>query len=619
MSNVVDRDLERAEVDANGQRRSSDWGDEKPPKPAGAARPSTSGSVSTMSSSGSSSSVEYNPNVHRLQSRNTEVDLERRRSSLSQALSRIETQRLQHSMTVGESVKSRPSKLPLPPMGAGKPYPPQLPDREDYVVEFDGPDDPLYPQNWSLTTKAWTGVMLAFTSICSTFDSAIFSASTGSVASVFGVSVEVATLSSSLYICGYATGPLIWAPLSELKGRRLPILIAMLGFGIFNIGVAVAKDLQTIMICRFFCGVFGSSPLAVVAAIFSDIFNNRTRGIAIACFSSTVFLGPLLAPFIGGFINMSYLGWRYTAYIPAFMGFAAFVMNLFFLKESYPPVVLVDKASELRRRTKNWGIHAKQEEIEVDLRDLVINNFSRPLRLLIKEPLILAVTVYLSFIYGLLYCFLTAYTLVFQGVHGMNAGVGGLPLFGMVAGLFIAAAYIILTSPAYNRKLEANGGVPVPEWRLPPVIVGGALFAAGLFWFGWTGFTDSIHWIVPTLSGLFTGFGLLMIFIQLFNYLIDTYLMFAASAIAANTFCRSLVAAGFPLFSRQMFNNLGIQWASTLLGCLAAILVPIPVGFYFFGKRLRMKSKFAPFFEPANESTAVEPDDAAEEGNVERP
>lgn len=153
MSNAVDRDLEMAEVDANAQRRSSDWGDEKPRQPAEAPRPSTSGSASTMSSSGSSSSVEYNPNVHRLQSRNTEVDLERRRSNLSQALSRIETQRLQHSMTVGESVKSRPSKLPLPPMGAGKPYPPQLPDREDYVVEFDGPDDPLYPQNWSLKTK----------------------------------------------------------------------------------------------------------------------------------------------------------------------------------------------------------------------------------------------------------------------------------------------------------------------------------------------------------------------------------------------------------------------------------------------------------------------------------
>ena len=56
------------------------------------------------------------------------------------------------------------------------------------------------------------------------------------------------------------------------------------------------------------------------------------------------------------------------------------------------------------------------------------------------------------------------------------------------------------------------------------VIVGGALFAAGLFWFGWSS-RPNVHWIVPTLSGLFTGFGLLAIFICLFNYLIDSYLM----------------------------------------------------------------------------------------------
>lgn len=343
---------------------------------------------------------------------------------------------------------------------------------------------------------------------------------------MFGVGVEVATLSSSLYILGYACGPLIWAPFSELQGRRLPILIGMLGFGIFNIAVAVAKDLQTLLICRFFCGVFGSCPLAVVAAIFSDIFDNRSRGIAIAMFSSMVFLGPLLAPFIGGFINMSYLGWRWTVYLPAIMGFAALILNFFFLKESYPPVILIYKAAELRRRTKNWGIHAKQEEIEIDLQELLVNNFSRPLRLLVHEPLILAVTLYLSFIYGLLYCFLTAYGLVYQGVYHMNAGVGGLPLFGMVVGLFIGGAYICLfASRAYNQKLQANAGVPVPEWRLPPVIVGGALFAAGIFWFGWTGFTADVPWIASTLSGLFTGFGLLIVFIQLFNYLIDTYLM----------------------------------------------------------------------------------------------
>ncbi|GKZ69770.1 hypothetical protein AnigIFM50267_004997 [Aspergillus niger] len=179
----------------------------------------------------------------------------------------------------------------------------------------------------------------------------------------------------------------------------------------------------------------------------------------------------------------------------------------------------------------------------------------------------------------------------------MSAGVSGLPMLSNVVGLLGATAYMIYVNKNYNTKLKANNNIPIPEWRLPPVIVGGVLFSAGLFWLGWTGFTRTIHWIVPTLSGLFTGAGLLMIFIQLFNYLIDTYLAYAASALAANTFCRSLVAAGFPLFSRQMFGNMGIQWAGTLLGCLAVALVPIPLAFLRYGKRLRLRSQFAPVLD----------------------
>jgi MFS transporter, DHA1 family, multidrug resistance protein len=410
----------------------------------------------------------------------------------------------------------------------------------------------------------------------------------------------------------------------------------MFGFSIFNLAVAVSKDLQTLLITRFFCGIFGSCPLAVVAPVYTDIFDNKQRGPAVTIFAATVFMGPMLGPFIGGFIVTSYLGWRWTAYISSIMGWLSLGLIVLFMHESYPPTVLVAKAAELRRRTKNWGIHAKQEEVEVDLRELVTKNFSRPIRLLFTEPVILLITIYMSFIYGLLYLFLTAYPLVFRGVHGMSAGVGGLPFFGMVAGLLIVATYIIWSAKGYNKKLAANGGVPVPEWRLPPVIIGGALFAVGLFWFGWTGYTRNIHWIVPTLSGLLTGFGLLAIFIQLFNYIIDSYLMLyvaphffcskfvltsfsAASALAGNTFLRSITAAGFPLFARQMFNGMGIQYAGTLLGCVAILLIPIPVCFYLYGKKLRERSKYSPTMgdkpplDEESETDEEEQDQAGEE------
>jgi DHA1 family multidrug resistance protein-like MFS transporter len=103
-----------------------------------------------------------------------------------------------------------------------------------------------------------------------------------------------------------------------------------------------------------------------------------------------------------------------------------------------------------------------------------------------------------------------------------------------------------------------------------------------------------VHWIVPVLSGLFTGFGIFSIFLSLLNYIVDAYLMFAASAIAGNTFMRSMFGGVFPLFATFMFEGMGIEWASTLLGCVAAILVPMPIFFYVYGKRIRARSKFAP-------------------------
>lgn len=487
------------------------------------ARTTTMSSIATTSTSSSDASEPAREGtMSRLPTqRDDTVDLERHAT----ALSRIETQRTQHSQTVGGSVRSRPSRKPLPAFGAGKPYPPPLPEREAYVVEFDGVDDPLHAQNWPLKKKLLTAAMLGFTTLTSAFGSSIFSAATGAIMTQFHVGSVVATLGTSFYVLGFATGPILWAPFSELKGRRLPLVIASFGFSIFNVAVATGKDLQTVLICRFFAGFFGACPLTCVAAVFSDMFDNRSRGMAITIFSVTVFTGPLLAPFIGGFIVMSDLGWRWTEYIVCIMGFTAFTLNLLFLTETYPPEILVLKAADLRRRTKNWGIHAKQEEVELDFRELLEKNFSRPLKMLFTERIVLLLSVYMAFIYGLLYLFLTAYPLVFQGVHRMNLGVGGLPFFGMIVGQLLAGTLIFIRQPAYQKKLAANNNVPIPEWRLPEVIAGGVCFAVGIFWFGWTGYKADIHWIVPTLSGILIGFGLLSIFLQSLNYLVDAYLM----------------------------------------------------------------------------------------------
>lgn len=191
------------------------------------------------------------------------------------ALSRVQTGRSQQNITVGASLRSRTrtreSKKPLPGFGGGKEYPPMLPERDEYVVEFDGPKDPLHAQNWPLKKKLPVAITLAFVTLTAAFGSSIFSAAIGSVVRQYGISTEVGILGVSLYVLGFATGPIVWAPASELYGRRYPLIISSFGFSIFNIAAATGKDIQTIFISRFFAGFFGACPLTVVGAVFADM------------------------------------------------------------------------------------------------------------------------------------------------------------------------------------------------------------------------------------------------------------------------------------------------------------------------------------------------------------
>ncbi|KAA8893399.1 major facilitator superfamily domain-containing protein [Sphaerosporella brunnea] len=500
--------------------------------------------------------------------------------------------------SVFSRITSRLTPEEWPEFGGGKAYPPPLPERDIYVVDFAGPNDAMHGQNWPLRKKLITAAVLGYTTFVCAWGSSIYSSATFAVSEHFGIPSEVALLGMSLFVLGFATGPLIWAPFSELKGRRIPLLIGIFGFSIFQIAVAVAKDVQTVLICRFFGGVFASCPIAVVGAVFADMFGVETRGTAVAVFSMMVFSGPLFGPIAGGFIVKSHLGWRWTEYITAIMGFFALGLNLLFLEETYPPVILIKKAEHLRRLTKNWGIHAKQEEIAIDLQTLLSKNFGRPIRLLFTEPIILLISIYTAFVYAILYLFLVSYPIVFAEVRGWSPGVDALPYIGMITGEILGGALVIAFQPWTNRRMMAAGHVR-PEDRLVPCIIGSIFFPIGLFWFSWAGADPSIHWIVPSLAGVPLGLGLITIFLQSLNYLIDAYLDFAASAIAANTVLRSAFAAGFPLFGAFLFEpkphgKLGVGWAGSLLGFIAIAMVPIPLFFFLKGEAIRKRSKWAP-------------------------
>ena len=199
-------------------------------------------------------------------------------------------------------------------------------------------------------------------------------------------------------------------------------------------------------------------------------------------------------------------------------------------------------------------------------------------------------TLYASLAYGIQYLTFYAIPYIFRHDRSWPNTTASLPFISMLLGITAASVSVsIFYSVWYQPRFVARGKI-CPEDRLPPVIVGSFLLPIGLFWLAWTTHT---HWAAQVIPIFFVGAGIMLIFAVGVVYIIDIYLPVSASAIAANTFIRSAVAAGLPLAAPSMYDTLGTAWATSLLGFLTLLLIPAPFLFYRYGEHLRSSSKFA--------------------------
>ncbi|GMF67626.1 unnamed protein product [Aspergillus oryzae] len=302
--------------------------------------------------------------------------------------------------------------------------------------------------------------------------------------------------------------------------------------------------------------------------------------------------GPVLGPIIGGFLGMN-AGWRWVmGFLGAFSGFVWIVASLL-TPETYAPVLLRRRAERLSKITgKVYRSKLDIDQGKVSLKQAFGTALSRPWILLFREPIVFLLSLYMAIVYGTLYMLFAAYPIVFQGVRGWNQGVGSLPFLGIMIGMLAAVAYSIIDNKRYVKTDEKHGGFAPPEARLPPCMVASLAIPIGLFWFAWTNY-PSIHWMACVAAGAPFGFGMVLVFLSILTYLIDTYTIFAASVLAANSVLRSIFGAVFPLFTTYMYSDLGIHWASTIPAFLALACVPFPFLFYIYGPKIRLRCKYA--------------------------
>ncbi|KAL4963706.1 major facilitator superfamily domain-containing protein [Aspergillus stella-maris] len=377
------------------------------------------------------------------------------------------------------------------------------------LVNFNGPNDPLNPQN----LPAWQNWLYAniidWLSLVVTFATSVFSAAAGATATEFHVSPQVTTLGTALFIAGFAAGTLLFGPLSELYGRKRPLMAGYFVFVILQIPVGVAQNVETLIICRFLGGV------------------------------------------------AAYLGWRWTAWITMIMAVTAGLIGLVFLPETYAPLLLQRKAAQLRLETRNWALHAKLDESPITFSSITTRYLSRPLLMLTHEPVLQLITTYMTFIYGFIYLLSEAYPISFIEERHYTLGIGALPFLSIGLGVILGSGYIFhFTNRTIRRTYIATGHVR-PEERLYPMIPGSIM--------------------PPGLA-----------------YLVDVYTLNANSAISANAFVRSTVAAGLTMFATPMYHRLGVRWASSLLGFFGVAFIPTPIIFYIYGERIRKTSRYSP-------------------------
>ncbi|KAJ5209477.1 hypothetical protein N7449_003856 [Penicillium cf. viridicatum] len=450
-------------------------------------------------------------------------------------------------------------------------------------------EDPENPMNWSFRRK-WSIIgMVSFITFLTPLASSMFAPGITQVLEDFGsTSNLLSTFVVSVYVLGFAFGPLIVAPVSEYSGRTWVYNVCNALFVIFNIASALAPNMASLVVFRFLDGFAGVAAITCGSGTIADIVPREKRGQARAIWSLGPLFGPIIGPVVGGFL-VEATDWRWVFWVLAIVGGAASVVFFFVVPETYAPILLERKAARLRKSTGNTAYISRLDS-GVPPKQLFLRSLIRPSKMLVLSPVVALMSSYIAVLYGFLYILFTTFTIVFDGQCGFSSSASGLSFLGSGVGMLVGLAYVgTLSDRKIRIKLE-HKETPVPEDRLPMylTIPGSLTIPAGLFIYGWS--TDKVvHWIVPEIGNATTGFGMIVILMCVQTYLVDAFFAHAASAVAACTVLRSLLGALLPLCGLQMYEKLGLGWGNSLLAFLALAMAPIPILFQTWGESLRTK------------------------------
>ncbi|KAG2058308.1 MFS general substrate transporter [Suillus hirtellus] len=457
--------------------------------------------------------------------------------------------------------------------------------------------DPRDPQNFSYARK-W-----AITLTC-----CVFSGITAAAASSYSISYESmmhdlnctqlqATVGLSLYVIGFGIVPLVSSSFSEETGRRPLYIVSSVLFMLAEVMNALAPNIQTVIVSRMLQGVFGSTGASLVGGCIADIWQPHERGLPMSLFAFSSLFSFGLGSVFGGLIAANpHLGWRWVQWVHAIISGIYVLDVILVMSETRSSIVLTRIAKDTRKMTGDPRYRSSAEINKPSMLSLIKTSLTRPLYLLLTEPIVQSFSIWLGFTWGVVYCLLESVSTEFQSVYNFSVSETGFLFYctctpyliscldsvGSTIGLMVN----IYQDTLYKKYFPTKG----QEARLYMACIAAIVLPISMFIYGWSA-SPHIHWIVPLIALTAFMSGVFVIFQVAFLYIADCYGPYASSAQAGQSLARNTMGMVFPLFTQQMFAGMTYKWGLTLWALLSLVMAPIPWVLVFFGSKIRSHSK----------------------------
>ncbi|KAH8657695.1 major facilitator superfamily domain-containing protein [Xylariales sp. PMI_506] len=468
-------------------------------------------------------------------------------------------------------------------------------DLSNFVVDWDGPDDPENPQNWSVKRKSSIAVLICMYTFSVYVGSSIYAPAETQIMEEFQVGPTASSLGLALYVLFYGIGTLLFSPLSEIPvvGRTLPYVTTFSVFVILLVPTALSQTFPGLLVLRCLLAFFGSPCLATSGATFQDLFPPRQLPYVVAIWSAVATSGPALGPLLASY-SVAAEGWRWTHWELLWLGGPVLLCMVLTLPETSAVTILTRRARRLRAETgdKRFRAQAEIDQGQRDARGILFDALVKPWEINVLDPAVLYSTFFTGLLYGIVYTWFEVFPIVYGTIYGFESSAQGLPFLAVfVSLLFWVPAYMTYVKFSVERKIDKHGLGAPEEWLIIG-IVAGWLIPAGLFIFAFSSRED-VHWVVSLVGVALSNTGACAAMQSMFLYVPSCYPKYAASLLSANALARSIFATGAILYAPAMFDAMGVPGGVSMLAGLTVLFWGGLSVLSLWGRRLRSGSRFA--------------------------